>query len=173
MNDLRRFLPNRAEWFLIAGATATFLTGAILLVLSPTWWGWYLQLLDPRYWSYRGWIIAGAIVIEILIVTRFCAKNTGPPPEKSGNGIADALKRTMANGILLLALASIVESLVPWSQLDYRWYWVRICWYWTRYWWIKLSVVLVLVTFLLLLLGIRACVRRYRVRSAAQQSGIA
>ena len=113
----RRLFPDRVEWLLIAAAVTMFLMGAILVVSSPAWWGWYLQLLDPWYWSYRAWIIAGAVLVEILVVIRFYAKNRKPSAEKEPGRIMETVKRVAASGILLVAVLSIVESTIPWSEL--------------------------------------------------------
>jgi hypothetical protein len=167
----RRLAPERVEWLLIATAVGVFLTGAILLVISPAWWGWYLQLLDPWYWSCRAWIIAVAVLVEILIVMRFCAKNRKPPAREE-SGRIELLKRIVASVVLLGAVVSIVESMIPWSQLHpFHWYWVRVCWYWNRYWWLKASVPAVLVVFLLALLGTRAWLRRLHERREAALDG--
>jgi hypothetical protein len=151
-----RVAPDRVEWFLIAAAVAMFATGAILLSASPPWWSWYVQLLDPWYWSWRAWTIALAILIEAIVLVRFYARNRRPQKAED----SDAAKRIAASLLLLLGIAGMVEAAIPWSDLrPFEWYWIRISFYWTRYWWIKLSIVAVLLVFLLLMLAIRTWLR--------------
>ena len=76
MNVRRRtkLRPDKIEWLLIGVIVILFVTGAILLVFSPAWWGWYLQVLDTRYWSSRGWVCAVAALVYILLVIRYWPK---------------------------------------------------------------------------------------------------
>ena len=139
-------------------AAAPFSVGAILLVLSPQWWGWYVRLLDPRYWSFRAWIIAAAILVEIVVVIRFWAKHTIRLAGEEAAPVAEAAKRWIARSILLVAVLCIVESMMPWSDLP--WYSRRMVWYWTTRLWVKFAPMAFFAATLLLMLWIRSRLRR-------------
>jgi hypothetical protein len=162
-------MTDRVEWCLIATTVVVLITGAVLFAVSPVWWGWYIQVLDPWYWSWRAWTIAAAVLVELLVIVRFCAKNRGPAVEA---GRIELVKRILARVILLAAIVSVVESTIPWSEVDYHWYWVRICWYWTRFWWVKASVIAALVVLLLLLLGVQVCITRLRARRLMMEESL-
>ena len=95
---------DRVEWLLIGIAATLVLVGVIFLASSPAWWGWYLQMLMPSYWSWRMWVIVSAILIEVLFVVRFWAKNRKPPVEEDPGRIEEILKRVAGNSILLIAV---------------------------------------------------------------------
>ena len=73
MNGRRqtRFGLDRVEWLLIGVAAVLFLTGAILLVLSPRWWGCYLDVLDVRYWPPWKCLVVAVLLLESLLLIRF------------------------------------------------------------------------------------------------------
>jgi hypothetical protein len=161
---------DRFEGFLIAVAAILLLLGAALWVWLPAWWWGYIHVLDPIYWSSKAWIIATAILLEILVIIRVCGRNKRFC-EEMPSGFQDAVKRLVANAILLIALLGIADSMIPWWRLDaFDWYWLRIRWYWTNHWWIKLSPAAFFTAILLILIAIRTCLWWLRNRKAAKHA---
>ena len=74
-----RFQLDRVEWLLIGVIAVMFFTGMFLLWASPTWWGWYLRVLDVRYWGAWMWIGVIVALVEILLMIRLW-------PRKKQNG---------------------------------------------------------------------------------------
>ena len=69
----------KRTWFILAWidlvllgiAAVLFATGALLLWLSPAWWGYYLSVLDVRIWP--PWKGIGLVVVltESVLVIRY------------------------------------------------------------------------------------------------------
>ena len=160
MDSRRRakFRPDKIEWLLIGMVCALFMAGAILLMLSPKWWGWYLRILDPRYWALRGWICAVAVLVYVLLVIRFWPRPRKPKSAEEPNHIKDVFAVVAATSVLLVSVLCIAHSLIPWPELP--WYRTRMVWYWTNRWWVQLGMMAFFASISLLLLGIRAWTRR-------------
>jgi hypothetical protein len=56
------------DLILVGIAAAMFIIGALLLRLSPTWWGYYLTALDVRIWPTWKCIGFIALLIESLLI---------------------------------------------------------------------------------------------------------
>lgn len=57
---------------LLIGAIAlAFTGGALLLWLSPPWWGWYLWVLDVRDWPPLKCIGLAVVLVEVVVVMRY------------------------------------------------------------------------------------------------------
>lgn len=69
----------KRTWFILGGidlvligmAVAIFATGALLLWLSPTWWGYYLLTLDVRIWPPWKCIGLAVVLVESLLLIRY------------------------------------------------------------------------------------------------------
>lgn len=148
--------PDRVEWFLIGVAAIMFLLGAVLLIWSPAWWGWYLRILMPSYWWFRGWLIAGAVLVEIVLLVRFLGRRSGKEmPHESGR--ANTIKQLVASGVLLAAILSIIESTVPGAEVfSLHWYGLGLSKFWTSVWWVKAIAFSILTGIAVLVWWIRA-----------------
>jgi hypothetical protein len=55
----------------LAIAAVLFATGAVLLRLSPVWWGYYLTGLDVRDWPPWKAIGVAVILVETPLILRY------------------------------------------------------------------------------------------------------
>jgi hypothetical protein len=75
-----RFVLTWLDLLLFGAALALLLIGAILLRVSPVWWGRYLALLDVRVWPTWKGIGVVVIVAESLLVIRYWPNKKCRPP---------------------------------------------------------------------------------------------
>ena len=52
---------------LIALTVAPLCTG-VITVWSPTWWSWYVGILNMRYWSPWVWIGLVVAILELMLL---------------------------------------------------------------------------------------------------------
>lgn len=65
------FIPAGIDLVLLGIAGALSATGALLLRLSPVWWGYYLSLLDIRIWPPGKGIGVVLVVVESVLIIRY------------------------------------------------------------------------------------------------------
>lgn len=81
------WIPAGIDVVLIGIAATLLIAGALLLWLSPTWWGCYRTVLDIRFWP--PWKILGLAVlaIESLLVIRYWPNRKGRTSSRSATAM--------------------------------------------------------------------------------------
>jgi hypothetical protein len=53
------------DWLMAVAIVALFSGVAFMMLSSPGWWGWCLDVLDARYWGHWTWT---GVVVSLLVV---------------------------------------------------------------------------------------------------------
>jgi hypothetical protein len=91
-NNMRKNSNNRLgftlfDWLLAVAIIAIFGGMAFMVLSTPEWWGWCLDVLDARHWGHWTWTGVVLSLLVVLAAIRYWPEKQ--PQTKAVEGTAD------------------------------------------------------------------------------------